>query len=51
MPPPGEPVPTNHDVDALVAWLEGSLDRASSEIAPGHIALHRLNRAEYANAI
>ena len=39
--------------DELVGWLEGELDRAAAA-APnpgGPIRLHRLNRAEYGNAI
>jgi len=52
MPPPGEPRPVDRDIAALVAWLEGSLDAAArSAPSPGAPVLHRLNRAEYANAI
>jgi mono/diheme cytochrome c family protein len=51
MPPPGGDRPDNQRVDGLVAWLEGTLDRAFPDPAPGLIVLHRLNRTEYANAI
>jgi hypothetical protein len=52
MPPPGEPRPTDSRVDAFVRWLEESLDAAArSAPNPGAPALHRLNRAEYANAV
>ena len=52
MPPAGAPRPDRATSDALAAWLEGTLDRAASEAPnPGRPALHRLNRAEYANAI
>ena len=52
MPPPGEPQPGQPKVDALVAWLEESLDAAALATPnPGAPALHRLNRAEYANAV
>jgi hypothetical protein len=52
MPPPGEPRPAQARVDALVAWLEESLDAAARAAPkPGAPALHRLNRAEYANAV
>ena len=52
MPPPGARRPPQADVDAFVASLEGALDRASAARPnPGRVALHRLNRAEYANAI
>ena len=37
---------------ALVHWLEGTLDAAADAAPnPGRIALHRLNRTEYANAV
>jgi mono/diheme cytochrome c family protein len=52
MPPPGARRPAQADIDAFVASLEGALDRAAvSHPNPGRVALHRLNRAEYANAI
>jgi len=52
MPPPGEPKPAQRDLDALVGWLEDSLDAAARAApSPGAPALHRLNRAEYANAV
>ena len=50
MPPPGGPRPQAHEVDGFVAWMEANLDEAVDE-RPGHIALHRLNRTQYANAI
>jgi len=53
MPPPRSRRPDNHTYDAVAAWLETELDRASSANPnPGRPAdLHRLNRAEYANAV
>src|SRR5579862_8557407 len=52
MPPPGVRRPEPAAVDALVATLERSLDQAAAASPnPGRVALHRLNRAEYANAI
>src|SRR5687768_1215022 len=52
MPPPGEPRPSDEHIDALVRWLESSLDAAAQSAPnPGAPALHRLNRAEYANAV
>jgi hypothetical protein len=52
MPPVGEPRPENETVDELVAWLETTLD-ANDDNAhiPDEVALHRLNRKEYANAV
>jgi hypothetical protein len=52
MPPAGNPRPDNQAVRSFVSWMEGNLDRAASARAEaGHVALHRLNRKEYANAI
>jgi mono/diheme cytochrome c family protein len=53
MPPPGIRRPDNATYDTVAAWLEQALDRAASARPdPGRPAdLHRLNRAEYANAI
>jgi mono/diheme cytochrome c family protein len=52
MPPPGMPAPAPEDRRALVTWLESSLDRAAARSSnPGRPLVHRLNRAEYANAI
>ena len=52
MPPPGARQPDGAAVDALVAWLETTLDRTAG---PAHLSdqvvLHRLNRKEYANAV
>ena len=52
MPPPGMPRPARAQLDDLAAYLETSLDRAAVERPrPGRTSIHRLNRAEYANAI
>jgi mono/diheme cytochrome c family protein len=52
MPPQGMPRPTQSNIDALVAFLETSIDSAAlAKPNPGRSPLHRLNRAEYANAI
>jgi hypothetical protein len=52
MPPEGMPRPDAATYDALVGWLESSLDRAAAaRPEPGRSTVHRLNRAEYANAI
>jgi mono/diheme cytochrome c family protein len=52
MPPPGNPQPDGADVAAAIDWLEGALDEAAAaQPNPGRVALHRLNRTEYANAI
>ena len=53
MPPAGEPRPDAQTVAGLVGWLENEIDTAADKTppAPGRVALHRLNRREYANAI
>jgi hypothetical protein len=52
MPPLGMPKPEKANVDEFLTWLEGSIDKAAAlHPNPGRPALHRLNRAEYANAI
>ena len=53
MPPPGMRRPDNAEYDKVAGWLESELDRAAAaHVNPGRsAALHRLNRAEYANAV
>src|ERR1700752_3595533 len=51
MPPPGTPQPSQQEVDALVGWLESTLDESSKGQLAGHVAVQRLNRPEYANAV
>jgi len=52
MPPPGSRQPEGTAVDALVAWLERSLDRAETKThVTDRVVLHRLNRKEYSNAV
>src|SRR5439155_18402368 len=52
MPPQGMPRPTEAEYAGFTSWLAGSLDRAwEAHSTPGLYVVHRLNRAEYANAI
>ncbi|MXW34885.1 MAG: DUF1592 domain-containing protein [Chloroflexi bacterium] len=52
MPPAGRPRPAAATTHGFIEWLEAELDRAGLESPdPGRPAVHRLNRAEYANAI
>jgi mono/diheme cytochrome c family protein len=53
MPPPDRPRPDQATLKSLLAYLETSLDRAAdAKPDPGRTeALHRLNRAEYRNAV
>jgi mono/diheme cytochrome c family protein len=52
MPPPGLPRPDPATVNSFVTFLETSLDNAAlASPNPGTVSLHRLNRAEYQNAM
>ena len=52
MPPPGMPRPDEPQRQALVTWLERTLDTsAAARPNPGRALIHRLNRAEYSNTI
>ena len=53
MPPPtSRSRPTPAEASAFSAFLEATLDRAATTNPnPGRAAVHRLNRAEYSNAI
>ncbi|HEY1342688.1 MAG TPA: DUF1592 domain-containing protein [Bryobacteraceae bacterium] len=52
MPPPGLPRPDAPSISRFTVSLEDALDRdAAAHPNPGRTAVHRLNRAEYSNAI
>src|SRR5437868_5724435 len=51
MPPPGILQPSQQEIDALVGWLESTLDESSKAHRAGHVPVQRLNRTEYANAV
>jgi cytochrome c553 len=52
MPPPGAARPAVADTQALAAYLETALDKAAAASPnPGSVRIHRLNRAEYSNAM
>ena len=52
MPPSGMPRPEPAAYDAFAAYLETALDKmAAADPQSGRTAVHRLNRAEYTNAI
>ena len=52
MPPSGMPRPDQATLDSFSAYLKTELDRAAAANPnPGRPPAHRLNRAEYANAI
>jgi hypothetical protein len=52
MPPPGMPRPSEAEYEAFTSWLSTSLDHAwEGKASPGRYVVHRLNRAEYKNAV
>jgi len=52
MPPQGSPHPSEAEYVAFTSWLSGSLDRGwAARGTTGRFVVHRLNRAEYRNAI
>jgi hypothetical protein len=52
MPPPGPPRPDDATYRSVIASIEATLDAAADAAPnPGRVPVHRLNRAEYANAI
>ena len=52
MPPAGMPRPDKAEYDSLANYLETALDTAAAaKPNPGRPGIHRLNRAEYSNAI
>jgi hypothetical protein len=52
MPPAGLPRPDAATSSAFTGWLQQSLDQyAAAHPNPGRSVVHRLNRAEYSNAI
>src|SRR5579871_6146872 len=51
MPPPGMLQPSQQEVDALIGWLESTLDKSGKAHLAGRVPVQRLNRTEYANAV
>jgi mono/diheme cytochrome c family protein len=52
MPPPPMPHPDQATRESFTGWLADALDRdAAAHPNPGRPAIHRLNRAEYSNAV
>jgi hypothetical protein len=52
MPPPGRPRPDSDTYSAAALRIETALDNAAAARPnPGRVAVHRLNRVEYTNAV
>ncbi|HEY6506925.1 MAG TPA: DUF1592 domain-containing protein [Vicinamibacterales bacterium] len=51
MPPAGARRPDRQAAADLVSWLENEIDTRTTQPHPGRVALRRLNRREYENAV
>ena len=51
MPPPGSPVPTDQQRQALTRWVDVTLAQNCNLADPGKVTLRRLNREEYNNSV
>jgi hypothetical protein len=51
MPPAGQKQPGQGDVDAVVRFLETSLDSSADRNHVGHVPIQRLNRIEFATTV
>jgi hypothetical protein len=51
MPPAGVPQPAQPDVDAVVNYLEATVDAAANDKRVGHVPIQRLSRAEFAASV
>lgn len=51
MPPPGNPQPTQKQIETFIHWMEGTLDAKQHGPQAGHVPVQRLTRFEYANSV
>jgi mono/diheme cytochrome c family protein len=51
MPPAGVRRPDRQSAADFVSWLENEIDTRATDSHPGRVALRRLNRREYGNAV
>ena len=52
MPPADKSQPSDKEIDKILSWIEKTVfDHDPKSIAPGHVIMRRLNRAEYQNTI
>jgi mono/diheme cytochrome c family protein len=51
MPPPGNPQPSQKDIDGFIAWMENTLDSRAKGPKTGYVPIQRLNRTEYAASV
>jgi len=51
MPPAGQKQPSQSDIDALVRYLETSVDASPKSHRIGHVPIQRLNRTEFSESV
>jgi mono/diheme cytochrome c family protein len=51
MPPPGNPQPSQKEIDSFTAWMENTLDTRAKGPKAGYVPIQRLNRTEYAASV
>jgi hypothetical protein len=51
MPPPTSRQPDQREIDAVVAWLEATLDAGGDRPVAGHVPAQRLSRTEFATSV
>jgi len=51
MPPPGNPQPSQKDIDSFATWMESSLDANTKGPRAAFVPIHRMNRTEYAASV
>jgi mono/diheme cytochrome c family protein len=51
MPAGGETQPSQADIDAVVSYLESSVDAGGNKKVVGHVPIQRLNRTEFAESV
>lgn len=52
MPPPGNDLPTQSELEAFVFAMEGHLDHVATRAPnPGYVQAHRMNRSQYVRSV
>ncbi len=51
MPPPGNPQPSQAEIDTFTNWMESTLDAHPKGPTAGYVPIQRLNRTEYAASV
>lgn len=51
MPPAGQEQPPQEEIDAVISYLENSIDASAATSHVGHVPIQRLNRTEFAASV